>query len=246
MWNLIPIYTTYIVSIVLRDRNISRFDNKITNNVFAQNRKCRKELIDIIDSYYSKCYLSAARRLELLQKECETNKELAAILTFKGICFLGKIHYNDFIKRYLGEREGKIVEFETGKILGTHKGYWFHTIGQRKGLGLGEGPWFVIKKDIEENVLYVSRGYDTQSQYGNVVNLSAFQYISKDIWGNFDSIDVKFKIRHTPQFTQGKMTRIGDVFRIESEDKIQGIASGQFGVVYDNDAKLCVGSGVII
>jgi tRNA-specific 2-thiouridylase len=57
---------------------------------------------------------------------------------------------------------------------------------------------------------------------------------------------VKFKIRHTPQFTQGKMTRIGDVFRIESEDKIQGIASGQFGVVYDNDAKLCVGSGVII
>lgn len=164
----------------------------------------------------------------------------------QGICFLGKIHYNDFIKRYLGEKEGKIVEFETGKILGTHKGYWFHTIGQRKGLGLGEGPWFVIKKDINENVLYVSRGYDTQSQYGNVVNLSAFQYISKDIWGDFDSIDVKFKIRHTPQFTQGKMTRIGDVFRIESEDKIQGIASGQFGVVYDNDAKLCVGSGVII
>ena len=164
----------------------------------------------------------------------------------QGICFLGKIHYNDFIKRYLGEKEGKIVEFETGKILGKHKGYWFHTIGQRKGLGLGEGPWFVIKKDIEENVLYVSRGYDTQSQYGNVVNLSAFQYISKDIWGDFDSVDVKFKIRHTPQFTQGKMTRIGDVFRIESEDKIQGIASGQFGVVYDNDAKLCVGSGVII
>ena len=164
----------------------------------------------------------------------------------QGICFLGKIHYNDFIKRYLGEREGKIVEFETGKILGTHKGYWFHTIGQRKGLGLGEGPWFVIKKDINENVLYVSRGYDTQSQYGNVVDLAAFQYISKDIWGDFDELDVKFKIRHTPQFTQGKLTRIGDVFHIQSEDKIQGIASGQFGVVYDNDAKLCVGSGVII
>lgn len=100
MWNLIPIYTTYIVSIVLRDRNISRFDNKITNNVFAQNRKCRKELIDIIDSYYSKCYLSAARRLELLQKECETNKELAAILTFKGICFLGKKGNNHAVKAF--------------------------------------------------------------------------------------------------------------------------------------------------
>ena len=164
----------------------------------------------------------------------------------QGICFLGKIHYNDFIKRYLGEKEGKIVEFETGKVLGSHKGYWFHTIGQRKGLGLGEGPWFVIKKDVGENVLYVSRGYDTQNQYGNVVNLSAFQYISKDIWGDFDELDVKFKIRHTPQFTQGKLTRIGDMFHIESEDKIQGIASGQFGVIYDNDAKLCIGSGVII
>jgi tRNA-specific 2-thiouridylase len=66
----------------------------------------------------------------------------------QGICFLGKINYNDFIRRYLGEKEGPIVEWETGKILGKHKGYWFHTIGQRKGLGLSGGPWYVIKKDI--------------------------------------------------------------------------------------------------
>ena len=63
----------------------------------------------------------------------------------QGICFLGKINYNDFIKRYLGEKQGNIVEFETGKILGKHNGYWFHTIGQRKGLGLSGGPWFVVK-----------------------------------------------------------------------------------------------------
>lgn len=52
-----------------------------------------------------------------------------------------------------------IIELETGKKLGTHRGYWFHTIGQRKGLGLSGGPWFVIKKDIQENIIYVSRGY---------------------------------------------------------------------------------------
>jgi tRNA-specific 2-thiouridylase len=51
----------------------------------------------------------------------------------QGICFLGKIDYNDFIRRYLGEKEGLIVDNETGGILGKHKGYWFHTIGQRKG-----------------------------------------------------------------------------------------------------------------
>ena len=57
----------------------------------------------------------------------------------QGICFLGKINYNDFIRRHLGERPGAIVEIETGRKLGTHRGYWFHTIGQRKGLGLSGG-----------------------------------------------------------------------------------------------------------
>lgn len=164
----------------------------------------------------------------------------------QGICFLGKIHYNDFIKRYLGVKKGKIVDFETGKILGEHNGFWFHTIGQRKGLGLSGGPWFVVKKDIEENVIYASCGYDPQTQYGKVVNLTGFQYISENIWGDFDRQEITFKIRHTPDFTKGILTKIGDIYRIESDEKIQGIASGQFGVVYDTDMKLCLGSGEII
>lgn len=164
----------------------------------------------------------------------------------QGICFLGKIHYNDFIRRYLGVKKGKIVDFESGKILGEHDGYWFHTIGQRKGLGLSGGPWFVVKKNVEENILFVSNGYDPATQYGNVVNLAGFQFITENIWGDFEQVEVKFKIRHTPDFTPGKLTRIGDVYRLETTEKIQGIASGQFGVVYDNDAKLCLGSGMII
>ena len=77
----------------------------------------------------------------------------------QGICFLGKINYNDFIARYLGEKEGPIVEVETGRILGTHRGYWFHTVGQRKGLSLSGGPWYVVGKDVEANVVFVSKGY---------------------------------------------------------------------------------------
>ncbi len=164
----------------------------------------------------------------------------------QGICFLGKIHYNDFIKRYLGEKTGRIVEFETGKILGEHQGYWFHTIGQRKGLGLSGGPWFVVQKDVEENTIYVSNGYDPQTQYGKVVNLAGFHFITENIWGDFDRREITFKIRHTPEFTRGTLSRIGDIYRIESEDKIQGIASGQFGVIYDEQSKLCLGSGMII
>jgi tRNA-specific 2-thiouridylase len=164
----------------------------------------------------------------------------------QGICFLGKIQYNDFIKRYLGVKKGKIIEFETGKILGEHDGYWFHTIGQRRGLKLSGGPWFVIKKDIEENILYVSCGYDPATQYGDVINLSGFQYISDNIWGDFEEQEIQFKIRHTPDFTPGILKRIGDIYRIESKEKVSGIAAGQFGVVYDQEQKLCLGSGIIV
>ena len=165
----------------------------------------------------------------------------------QGICFLGKINYNDFIRRYLGEMPGNIIEFETGKIVGKHKGYWFHTIGQRKGLGLSGGPWFVVKKDIEQNIVYASRGYDPETQYGKTVNLGAFDFITENPWGEIsEPLDIKFKIRHTPDFTQGKLEKIGDIYRIRSFEKIQGIAAGQFGVIYDNDEKICIGSGMII
>ncbi|MDE5986368.1 MAG: tRNA 2-thiouridine(34) synthase MnmA, partial [Prevotella sp.] len=72
----------------------------------------------------------------------------------QGICFLGKINYNDYIRKYLGEQEGEAIELETGKLIGKHRGHWFHTIGQRKGLGFGGGPWFVVKKDISKNIIY--------------------------------------------------------------------------------------------
>lgn len=164
----------------------------------------------------------------------------------QGICFLGKIHYNDFIKRYLGVKKGKIVDFETGKILGEHDGYWFHTIGQRRGLKLSGGPWFVIQKNIEENIIYVSCGYDPATQYGDVINLSGFQCITEDTLENLDELEITFKIRHTPDFTSGKLTKIGDIYRITSDQKVSAIASGQFGVVYDRAQKLCFGSGIII
>jgi len=173
----------------------------------------------------------------------------------QGICFLGKINYNDFIKRYLGEKEGKIVELETGKILGTHKGYWFHTIGQRKGLYLSGGPWFVVRKNIEENVLYVSQGYDPAAAHGKEITLMGFRLLS-EVWPSVETqhatspqfpLDVKFKIRHTPEFHQGHLYPTSDgLMKIDSDDPIQGIAAGQYATIYDNDAHLVVASGMIV
>ena len=164
----------------------------------------------------------------------------------QGICFLGKINYNDFLRRYLGEREGDIVELETGRLLGHHRGYWFHTIGQRKGLYLSGGPWFVVQKDIDANVLYVSQGYDPEAQYGRVIPLADFHYLSADIYGGAREAEVKFKIRHVPEFLDARLV-IGDDGRAElhSRQRVQGIAAGQYATIYDRQARLVVAAGQI-
>ena len=166
----------------------------------------------------------------------------------QGICFLGKINYNDFVRRFLGEQEGAIIELETGKRVGTHRGYWFHTIGQRKGLGLSGGPWFVIKKDVQENIIYVSHGYGAETQFGHEFRINDFHFIKDNPWKDAGKeVDITFKIRHTPEFTRGRLIQEeGNRFRILSSEKLQGIAPGQFGVVYDQEAGVCVGSGEIV
>lgn len=166
----------------------------------------------------------------------------------QGICFLGKINYNDFIRRHLGERPGPIVEIETGRKLGEHRGYWFHTIGQRKGLGLSGGPWYVVKKNIHDNVIYVSNGYDCEKQYGRTLHLDEMHFISGNPWPSGpESVEITFKNRHAPNFTPARLTRLpdGEGYVIESAEKVQGIAPGQFGVIYDKDSRLCYGSGII-
>lgn len=173
----------------------------------------------------------------------------------QGICFLGKVNYNEFIKRALGTKPGRIIERETGKTLGTHQGYWFHTIGQRKGLGLSGGPWFVVKKDIKRNIILVSRGYDPEDQYGTHIEMNEMNWISSSPWDLLSEkqeehtkpIRISFKIRHTPEFTSGTLrydTERGR-YLLDSDDKLQGIAPGQYAVIYDRDHRLCFGSGMI-
>ncbi|MBU2649628.1 MAG: tRNA 2-thiouridine(34) synthase MnmA [Bacteroidetes bacterium] len=164
----------------------------------------------------------------------------------QGICFLGKINYAEFIRKYTGEKPGKIIELETGKILGEHRGIWFHTIGQRKGLGLGQGPWFVVQKNIAENIIFVSNGYDPIAQYKEEIILEDFLFINEKPDRDYTTGQkVSFKIRHQPEFGEGIMLQAGDVFRIKSNKPVAGVAPGQFGVIYDEHREICLGSGVI-
>lgn len=166
----------------------------------------------------------------------------------QGICFLGKVNYNDFIERHLGVRQGDIIDIHTGRKIGVHKGYWFHTIGQRKGLGLSGGPWFVVRKELETNTLFVSQGYAPEDQYADVITLQEMNFISQDPFcGNTgDDLAISFKIRHVPDFTQGRLHKNNDnSYTLYSEVKQQGVAPGQFCTIYDKEHILCLGSAVI-
>lgn len=164
----------------------------------------------------------------------------------QGICFLGKINYNDYIRRYLGENPGDVVDMETGKVLGKHRGLWFHTIGQRHGLGFGGGPWYAIKKDIANNILYVSRGFEPRAAYKDVFKIHDFHFLTADEWGGKSDIAVTFKIRHTPEYHPARLERLCDgTYIVHSEEIIQGVAPGQFCVVYDERHHRCFGSGEI-
>lgn len=186
----------------------------------------------------------------LLKEEVRAVAERAGLLSAKrkdsqGICFLGKINYNQFIERFLGEKPGDIIELETGNKLGRHRGFWFHTIGQRKGLGLGGGPWFVVKKDITRNLIYVSKGYDTEKQFATGFTLEDFHFITADPWPAEGEFPIQFKVRHTEVCTPGTLIRSGQRVYVRSSRPIQGVAPGQFGVIYDAQADLCIGSGEI-
>lgn len=162
----------------------------------------------------------------------------------QGICFLGKINYSEFIKNQIGEIPGEIREHETDIILGEHKGFWFHTIGQRRGLKLSGGPWFVVKKDIQRNIIYVSKGYDPISRYNDEINLESIHFLNPN--HSYSDLDkIKFKIRHQPEFTSGRLIQSNSGNKIISDTKISGIAPGQFAVIYDAEEKTCIGSAVI-
>lgn len=164
----------------------------------------------------------------------------------QGICFLGKLPFAELARQQLGEREGIFVEKETGNVLGKHRGYWFFTIGQRKGIGLGGGPWYVVKKDIRRNIVYLSRGYQTQAAYSDHFALAVPNWLTENPYPATGDYAVKLKIRHTPEFFDATLHVGGpDHLRVTVAEPLQGVAPGQFCTLYDTQAHRCYGGAEI-
>ena len=159
----------------------------------------------------------------------------------QGICFLGQLKFKEFIKHHLGEIEGEIIDIDSGKVMGKHPGYYYFTIGQRSGLGLGGGPWYVVKKDVENNIVYISRENKSVRER-NEFNVGKFNWISGE---PPRKKELKVKIRHGENLYDCMVVWMDDskaAVKLDKPDK--GIAAGQFAVFYDDE--VCLGGGVIL
>jgi tRNA-specific 2-thiouridylase len=155
----------------------------------------------------------------------------------QGICFLGKIKLIDFLKEYLPEYPGLIVD-KNNNVLGYHKGYWFFTEGQRHGLDIkkGDGPYFVALKDRKENKIIVAKENDEilYSKKIKIDDVNLFVDIK-------DKIEVYVRCRYRQPLTKA----IFDPKKNEVifEEKIKAVAPGQSAVFYKDEYLL--GGGII-
>jgi tRNA-specific 2-thiouridylase len=167
----------------------------------------------------------------------------------QGICFIGEIDVRGFLRDRLGEKPGEVVTID-GEVIGEHKGLWFYTIGQRHGFTLnakartahGEWkhvipPFYVVKKVAEKNQLVVGFGEET---------LHDSFVLEKPHWIEKPPADGKrlhVRIRHGGKLISAVLLQKDEHWSVQLNERIQGIAEGQSGVVYDGE--VCLGGGVI-
>lgn len=158
----------------------------------------------------------------------------------QGICFLGKIPFDKFLEFHLGKRPGKLIEYESGKELGEHDGFWYYTVGQRRGIKLPGGPWYVVKKNTEKNEVFVSHGNHYAEVSRDSFSVGSVNWIS----GKPNKTELEVKIRHGAKMYPASIELDGDNITVTLKEKDPGIAEGQFAVFYDGD--ICLGGGTIL
>jgi tRNA-specific 2-thiouridylase len=162
-----------------------------------------------------------------------------------GICFIGERNFRNFLQTYIPNKKGKIMTYD-GKVLGEHLGLMYYTIGQRRGLGIGgqagdDGSrWFVIEKDLKNNILYVAHGSEDKL-YSKGLIMNSCNWIPRIPDKKDFECTAKFRYRQPEQ----KCTvHIKDShIEVEFFERQRAITEGQFAVFYDGDK--CIGGGVI-
>lgn len=154
-----------------------------------------------------------------------------------GVCFVGEVGMEDFLKEYFKEQAGPIIDVETREKLGTHEGAIFYCIGQRHGLNLGGGlPYYVVRKDVKENIVYVSRNLNAKDLWATELELE--DIILRPQGAAYDQVFVR--LRHRAELIPAQL----DGNKLIFEKPVKRPASGQSAVFYRDG--VCLGGGIII
>ncbi len=162
-----------------------------------------------------------------------------------GICFIGERNFRQFLKNYLPAQRGLIKDL-SNNVVGEHSGVMYYTIGQRRGLNIGgkngydDDRWFVVKKDIKTNTLYVNCG-ECEEMFSTGCKVVNFNFITDTLTGEFDCF-VKLRYRQPDQACHVKVD--GTNLTITFKQKQRAVTVGQFAVLYMADG-MCVGGGRI-
>lgn len=159
-----------------------------------------------------------------------------------GICFIGEKNFKEFLSKYLPARPGEIRSLD-GELKGHHDGLMYHTLGQRKGLGIGGAgeAWFAVKKDLATNTLYVAQGRDHPALYSNGLYAKDLSWVKGSALGTQFKCTAKFRYRQPDQKVMVELTSEGA--KVSFEKPQRAITPGQAVVFYQGTT--CLGGGTI-
>ena len=157
-----------------------------------------------------------------------------------GICFIGERNFTKFLENYLPNTPGDVIDIDTGNKIGNHIGLMYYTIGQRRGLNIGGSKerMFVVGKDLNKNVLYIS--------YGNTDYLISDSCIIDMVNFNCDErptkCSAKFRYRQPDSDVELEYLNDGNIL-VKYPQGVKSVTPGQACVLYDGE--YCIGGGII-
>jgi len=173
----------------------------------------------------------------------EANLATASKKDSTGICFIGERNFKEFLSQYLPAQPGEMRTLQ-GELKGKHDGLMYYTIGQRHGLGIGGSgePWFVVGKNLKENILYVDQGFENELLYSDSIIATNINWVSGDIPKEEVQCTAKFRYRQPDNRVRVQMLD-EKTAKITFDEPIRAVTPGQAVVLYDGEE--CLGGGTI-
>lgn len=161
-----------------------------------------------------------------------------------GICFIGERDFKDFLQNYIPAQSGKMVDIESGDVIGDHQGIMYYTIGQRKGLGIGGAgdAWFVVGKNYDKNILYISQGDQNEWLLSHATLVQDVNWVPSVKPEGEITCNAKFRYRQKDNPVTVKFVDDTTVY-VTFKEPVKAVTPGQAAVFYDGD--ICLGGGTI-